>query len=292
MQNLNILDHQTFLAKKSHFSQSISAPTTSLRYLLWTRITTALKYPFIWTARTFWGAELSGYFPEPVFSFIYLNRFLEESVTRMIVKYLKPGMTFVDVGAHIGYFSTLASYITGDKGKVISFEPTGQTYKLLLRNVNNLKNVVTNNNAVWSKNKFIDLHDYGVVGSGCNSFSEGRMSKDVLEHSIPRVFTISAVCLDDYFTMYSIKPDFIKIDAESAELEILQGLSKTLKNRKPMVVVEIGDKPDQKGRTEKLITLMESYKYKAVEHVNGSFRSHQRLNSYLNLYENLLFLPK
>jgi FkbM family methyltransferase len=292
MHTKDILDSKTLLAKKPHLYQAISAPILALKFFLWTRITTLLNTPYIWTAKTFWGFDIAGYFPEPVFSYIYLNSFLEESVTRVLVKYLKPGMTFIDVGAHIGYFSTLASNLVGNKGQVISFEPTPETYKILLRNVGSLKNVVTNNNAVWSNNKFIELHDYGVIGSGCNSFSEGRMSAELLKQNKPRIFSVGAVALDDYFAIYKVRPSFIKIDAESAELEILQGLKKTLKTVKPMIVVEIGDKQEQKGRTEKLIALMRNNGYKALEYANGVFKEHLLLNTYLNLYENLLFLPK
>ena len=41
--------------------------------------------------------------------------------------HLKPGMTFIDVGANIGYFTVLASRLVGPEGRVIGFEPNSET---------------------------------------------------------------------------------------------------------------------------------------------------------------------
>lgn len=292
MQNINILDERSKFVKEPLFNQVLLSPILSLKFFLLTRIARIVRRPIIWKARTFWGGEVGGFFPEPVFSFIYLYGFLEEAVTRMLVKYLKSGMTFVDVGAHIGYFSLLASKVVGKKGKVFSFEPTPETYKLLLANVSGLNNTITNNNALWSKNKIVDLFDYGAFYSGCNSFTEARMPDEILQKVRPKIFKIGALKLDDYFAVFNIKPDFVKIDAESAEYDILMGMKNTLKRHQPVLVIEIGDKPEQRGRTEKLISFLENLNYKTMECKKGRFQYHQKRNSYINLYENLLFLPK
>lgn len=292
MQNIKHLDEATARSRKSLLEQSTLHPVSSLKFFIFTRLAKWLHQPISWQARTFWGVELKGYFPEPVFSYIYLYGFLEEAVTKMVVKYLKPGMTFVDMGAHLGYFSTLAASIVGDKGRVFSFEPTPETYKLLLANVNASTNTVTNNNALWSENAIVDLVDYGAGISGSNGFVGVRMSESKLQETRPRIFKISALKWDDYSTNFNVKANFVKIDAESAEHAILMGMKNTLKKHKPILVIEIGDKPEQKGRTEAIIRQLESLNYKTMEYFENGFRNHKKRNSYLNLYENLLFLPK
>ncbi len=292
MQNTNILDKWSKFAKKSLPYQVLLSPVSSFKFFLLTRMANIVRKSIVWKAKTFWGGEIKGFFPEPVFSFIYLYGFLEEAVTKMLIKHLKPGMVFVDIGAHIGYFSLLASKIVGKEGKVFSFEPTPETYKLLLTNVSKLNNVITNNNALWSKTKIVDLFDYGEFNSGCNSFMGARMSDEILQKIKPNLFKISALKLDDYLAIFNVKPDFVKIDAESAEYDILVGMKNTLKGQKPVLAIEIGDKPEQKGRTQKIIRFLETLNYKTLEYKDGIFRRHEKLDNYFNLYENLLFIPK
>src|SRR5581483_10157789 len=59
---------------------------------------------------------------------------------------LKPGMTFVDVGTHVGQYTLVAAGIVGPSGAVHSFEPQPDTYDLLQHNIrrNGLKNVRLN----------------------------------------------------------------------------------------------------------------------------------------------------
>jgi len=58
----------------------------------------------------------------------------EPGVDRVLREKLKKGDTFIDIGAHIGYYSILARNIVGESGKVIAFEPNPESYKLLKKN--------------------------------------------------------------------------------------------------------------------------------------------------------------
>jgi len=80
-----------------------------------------LKKPIRCKVKTFWGEEMLVIIPEVVSLNIYRYRFFEEDLTKMILEYLKPGMTFFDIGAHFGYYTLLASFIVGEKGIVHSF---------------------------------------------------------------------------------------------------------------------------------------------------------------------------
>src|SRR5580692_4386710 len=55
---------------------------------------------------------------------IYLGTF-EPAETSLVKKHLQPGMTFVDVGANVGYYTALAArLVAGNGGRVIAFEPS------------------------------------------------------------------------------------------------------------------------------------------------------------------------
>ena len=73
---------------------------------------------------------------------------------------VKPGMTIIDIGANLGYYTAIASRLTGDKGLVIAFEPEPNFFKLLSRNIsrNNLNNVACFELAIAEKNGLTDLY--------------------------------------------------------------------------------------------------------------------------------------
>ncbi|HEX4679272.1 MAG TPA: FkbM family methyltransferase [Gaiellaceae bacterium] len=69
-------------------------------------------------------------------------------------------MTFVDAGAHVGYYTVLAGRLLGPRGLVLAFEPNPRNYELLLANVwrNGLANVVCFPWALSDETGFTDLY--------------------------------------------------------------------------------------------------------------------------------------
>jgi FkbM family methyltransferase len=64
-----------------------------------------------------------------------LSMFFEPETTRVFLDLLKPGQTFVDVGAHIGYYTLLAARLVGPDGRVYAFEPAPANLALLMKNI-------------------------------------------------------------------------------------------------------------------------------------------------------------
>ncbi len=65
----------------------------------------------------------------------------EEDTVAFMRQIVKPGMTVVDVGAHVGYYTRLFSKLVNGTGQVISFEPHPKTFNVLRRNTAGLANV-------------------------------------------------------------------------------------------------------------------------------------------------------
>jgi len=76
--------------------------------------------------------------------FLEIKGSYEEETTKLFTEILKEGMTVLDIGANIGYFSLIASRLVGDKGKVFAFEPYHETFSLLQKNIeaNGFNNVI------------------------------------------------------------------------------------------------------------------------------------------------------
>ena len=77
----------------------------------------------------------------------------EPSETSWFLRVVKPGDTFVDVGANAGYYTIIGSRLVGEKGKVYAFEPEPAMFALLEKNVrlNGLTNVVLERKALSNK---------------------------------------------------------------------------------------------------------------------------------------------
>ena len=82
--------------------------------------------PFKVTYTTLWGSKMRFFLPEG--GMVYYYGFWEANLTNFFINFLKEGDVFIDIGAHVGYYSVLASDLVGASGKVYAFEPTPRTF--------------------------------------------------------------------------------------------------------------------------------------------------------------------
>ena len=240
-------------------------------------------------ARLFTGDIMNIVVPDNVSTALYLNGCFEADDTKAFIESLNDGDTFIDIGAHIGYYSMLASSLTGEKGKVICFEPTPSTYGLLLKNLQHKKNVKAENLAVYSVQTNMEFNDYGLKYMVFNSFKKARLNDIDL---VPNHINVQTTTLDNYCRLNNVKPSFIKIDAESVELHVLQGAIETIKNSKPKFMIEVGDfEHIEAGSSYKIISFLTDLGYDVFEYQNDSFIKHEIIKTaYPTL--NLYFFPK
>ncbi len=138
----------------------------------------------------------------------------------------KEGDLVVDVGAHIGKYTIIASKRVGPNGKVVAIEADPDNFDLLSRNIqlNKLSNVVTLNYAVYSEKKRLKL--YLPTGKGESSYTKyNTIISDRAQHK-DRFLEINADTLDSLLLSNTIrqeKVNWIKIDVEGAEYEVLKG---------------------------------------------------------------------
>ncbi len=190
-------------------------------------------------ARTFWGAQMWVMLPELVSTQIVSDAYYEKHETLVLLQRLRPGMVFFDVGAHVGYFSLLASHLVGENGQVHSFEPTPRTFRLLAENAKHHPNITVNNMAVYSHSDELVFNDFGALNFAFNSFFPARVPDG---RAVPEVkHRIHTISVDEYVAKTGVKPDIIKVDAESAEYQIIEGMKNTLAKHRPFFMIEVGD---------------------------------------------------
>lgn len=140
------------------------------------------------------------------------------------------GDVVIDVGAYTGDTALIFSRLVGEEGRVIAFEPDDYNFRKLQANIDNLhlKNVTAVKRALWSENRimrFAELHGIGSslllpdrYRGGWRRIRVARLDDEVRRLNLDRV-------------------DFIKIDAEGAEIEILKGAKRTLEESAPSLAI-------------------------------------------------------
>lgn len=163
-----------------------------------------------------------------------------ENVERSFVeRLLQPGMAVLDIGAHHGFYTLLASRKVGAQGKVLAIEASPREREKLglhLR-INRCKNVQVESRALGDANGEARLYLVEAGQSGCNSLRKPGTSE--VSESVPiRVARLDDILRDHQFE----KVDFIKLDVEGAELSVLQGAPELLHRRpRPVILAEVQD---------------------------------------------------
>ena len=276
--------------KMGRLSKLMNAPGMYLRSTAMEWMAILFKRGIKAKAKLISGDEIAVMLPDLVSSALLRYGFFEEGLTRMFLTYLQPDMTFIDVGANLGYYTLLGAGIVGLGGQVHAFEPTPTTFELLRANTKGRSNVRLNRMAVYSKSGAVTLNDYGPRFAGCNSLYGTRLNHRAISHLRPINYEVETISLDEYIFANGISPNLIKIDAESAEYEILLGLKKTLNEIKPAISIEVGDMGVEGIPTSRdLILYLRDTGYQAYE-FDGERISRHRMRDHYG-HENLLFLP-
>lgn len=194
--------------------------------------------------------------------------FISESFESEIVDVFKRvNGTVVDCGAHIGKYTILSSKIVGKRGKVIAIEPDPENYKVLIKNIalNKRKNITPLNCAVWKETKKLKLF---ITDTTTQHFTGNTDSNRHYERAIE----VDAIKLDDLFRKAKIKKiDWLKLDVEGAEAEVLAGARKALKAHKiSNIIIELHMPVLGRAGAKKLLAFLEKNKY-SVKHISGNY---------------------
>jgi len=162
----------------------------------------------------------------------------EDLEMAFVEKMLRPGMTVLDIGAHHGLYTLLASGRVGKRGRVIAFEPSPRERKRLRRHLwlNRSKNVAVQSCALGDEHREAELFLVTGREDWCNSLRAPQIDA--------RTTTVRVELerVDDVMEKLGItRVDFIKLDVEGAELSILRGARATLAASRPVILAEVQD---------------------------------------------------
>jgi FkbM family methyltransferase len=190
----------------------------------------------------------------------------EVAVAVSVLKQLQPNFSFVDIGAHTGYYSILTSTLF-PQSRITALEPGKEFIKefQMSIDINNVTNITILDVAAGKENSTGILHMQG-SGSSLSPWFKSTTSSEAR--------TVHIKTLDGLFhSKQSV--EFIKIDAEGFEYEILQGAKSLLSSEKPLLYVEIGgdlsvlDRKSTNPNFTETFTYMQSLGYDAYEFSTG-----------------------
>lgn len=155
-----------------------------------------------------------------------------EGELTLISKFVKPGGLIVEVGSNIGTHTVPLSKMLGPEGGLIAFEPQRLIHQILCTNltINGASNVKVFNAGVGHRDTMIDVPEVP-LGAAYN-FGAVRIGEKSILKAKDRVrcMTIDGLSLK--------RLDFLKIDAEDFEPEILLGARETIKRLAPPILLE------------------------------------------------------
>lgn len=153
----------------------------------------------------------------------------------------KANPVIFDVGANIGTFSTWMAKVFPN-GSIYCFEPQRLVFQMLCGNMalNNFDNCFIYNMGLGNVNSFIELQEPNYYKNA--DFGTFSLIEDIIG-SQSGVKTITPIMtLDSFVETYKInRLDFIKIDAEGMDIQVLKGAEKTLEKYNPIIFIEHSD---------------------------------------------------
>lgn len=161
----------------------------------------------------------------------------ERQELRFVQRLLRPGMTVLDIGAHHGLYTLLCSKSVGCKGRVIAFEASPRECRRLGKHVrlNSCSNVRIEPCAAGSQHGSADFYVVDGPTDWGNSLREPAVAESTYK------IRVEVRAVDDVLQGLGIsRVDFMKIDVEGAELEVLKGAMQLLRGAaRPAILVEV-----------------------------------------------------
>jgi FkbM family methyltransferase len=185
------------------------------------------------------AAELNGEFfrVDPRYRW-FLQPHYEADLAGFLRARMRPGQCCLDIGAHVGVYALQVARWTAPGGRVIAFEPNPGTAAVLRRHIrmNGLEAVVRIEGTALGRAAGTAAL-YGDAGSGLTRLS----APNPQDSAASKLGTVDVHTVDDYCAEHHVEPDWMLIDVEGFEFDVVTGATETIRRRGAAlsIVVEI-----------------------------------------------------
>ena len=166
----------------------------------------------------------------------------EQYKTNAFLEHFRRGSIFFDIGAHIGYYSSIAAEVNKSSGHIYAFEPRPMNIRFFRKHIgiNKFENITLYEAAAGETDGMVRFDDNHGSATGFVT-SEGNL--EVRQLSLGRMVKDGSLPV----------PDFIKIDVEGGEKEVLSNLRDIISSARPGILVATHGK-ECRDFTEKFLT--------------------------------------
>ena len=162
----------------------------------------------------------------------------EMRTTELFVRLVRQGSTVIDIGANVGFFTLLAARLTGKGGSVVSFEPEATSFSLLSKSIekNRFANVKAFQQCVSNQDGLATLH---------LSASQHRGLHSTVRDLGGGKIVVESTKLDTVASKLGLaRVDLLKIDAEGAEPQVLEGAEELIAGSKVRNIIMEWEHPE------------------------------------------------
>ncbi len=218
------------------------------------------------STRTFFGQEMDLLLPSGTDIFLLGGKSHDSEVrlARFLIRRLEPGEVFIDVGAHYGYFSLLASERVGEEGRVVAFEPSPESFRILEKNASPRQGLEVYQKAVSDTDSEQPFFEFPNLYAENNSLLiKDFETEQWFDENLPRAIQVKTVRLDTFFDQLERMPKVIKVDVEGAEDKVIRGAKRSLQGNAPLVVLEYLSDPAKNRAHRAAEVLLNQMGYRA-----------------------------
>lgn len=173
-------------------------------------------------------------------SYWYFGQERERETMVMFAKLIREGDAVIEAGGHIGYITQYFSKLVGPRGRVVVFEPGSNNARYIEENVRTLRNVSLVLAAVSSQNGRATFYEDNLTGQNNSLLSNYTGTESTAKsHGEKLACTpheVEVLTIDSYVADHGLAPDFMKIDVEGCEYDVLLGAAETLRNVRALMV--------------------------------------------------------
>jgi len=173
----------------------------------------------------------------------------------------------LEVGTHIGYLTQYFEDLVGEEGRVLAVEPTQSSLRYLKKNVRSNTAVIEKAASFKKGQAEFFVEEFGgftnsLVEEFTISNNESHIASQNVSSKVSSVI-VETDTLDNICSQNNFVPNFIKIDVEGAEYDVLKGASNTLKNVNALMVEVSRNKND-------VFSLLADFGFNQIDGVNNS----------------------
>jgi FkbM family methyltransferase len=215
-----------------------------------------------------------------------MGNYEDPEVLKTFLSWLKTGSVYYDIGSNTGFYALTANQVI-QSGKIYAFEPLLSVRQTFEDHIKLNSKLMGNNNisllpfAIADAEKQVQFSNNIMQTDGNTYIKESPVFS-----SAKNKITVQCYSLDGLLQQGYDKPDIIKIDAEGAEYDILQGAANSLQQYKPNILLATHDW-HLPGVKDKCVNFLQQLGYH-LQHTGYYNKQLEGLDDYIAIHQSRL----